>query len=208
MKPYHLFASPGCGSVIVEALLELAGLPYEVESHAFDSLGPGNERISAFNPLGQVPTLVLPDGGVMTESAAIAIYLAERAPAAGLAPAPGDPARAQFLRWIVYLVADVYATYHYADKPQKFVSDAAAARELKESVREHRQDLWRIVEKAIEPAPWFLGRQFSALDVFVAVMTRWTPRRDWFAKECPKLTAIARAMDAEPRLAGIWQRNF
>jgi GST-like protein len=207
-KPYLLFTSRGCGSVLVEAMLELARLPYEREEHAFETLGPANERIRRFNALGQVPTLVLPDGSVMTESAAIALYLAERAPTARLAPALEDPARAQFLRWLVFLVADVYATYYYADKPQQFVSDPAGATELAERIAEHRKNLWRIVERAIEPAPWFLGKQLSALDVFVCVMTRWTPKREWFATECPKLMAIATAVDAKPELQAVWERNF
>lgn len=201
-----LFTSRGCGSVIAEALLELARVPYEREEHAYKSLGPTNARIAAFNPLGQVPTLVLPDGSVMTEVAAIALHLADTAP--GLAPQVGDPARPQFLRWLVFLVADVYATFYYADKPQKFVSGETAAQELKESIREHRLNLWRMVEKAVEPAPWFLGRQFSALDVFIAAMTRWTPRREWFADHCPKLTSIARAADEKPELKEVWARNF
>jgi GST-like protein len=39
-------------------------------------------------------------------------------------------------------------------------------------------------------------------------MTRWRPRRDWFAEQCPKLHAIALACDADPRLAPVWARNF
>ncbi len=203
-----LFTSRGCGSVIVEALLELVQVPYDREEHAFKSLGPANERIRSFNPLGQVPTLVMPDGSVMTETAAIALHLADTVPASGLAPRVGDPARAQFLRWLIFLVADVYATFYYADKPERFVSGEEPAKELKQAIREHRLNLWRMVEDAIRPAPWFLGRQFSALDVFVCVMTRWTPRRDWFAEHCPRLNAIARAVDERAELEAVWARNF
>jgi GST-like protein len=207
-KSHLLFTSRGCGSVIAEALLELAHVPYEREEHAYKALGPANERIAVYNPLGQVPTLVLPDGSVMTEAAAIALHLADLAPDAGLAPRVGDAARPQFLRWLVFLVADVYATFYYADKPQKFVSGEAATRELKESIRAHRLNLWRMAEKAAQASPWFLGQQFSALDVFVAAMTRWTPRRDWFADNTPKLIAIARATDEKAELKEVWSRNF
>lgn len=207
-KTHLLFTSRGCGSVIAEALLERAHIPYEREEHAFKSLGPTNARIATYNPLGQVPTLVLPDGSVMTEVAAIALHLADLAPAANIAPKVGDPARPQFLRWLIFLVADVYATFYYADKPEQFVSDEAAAKELKTSIREHRLNLWRMVEKAAHAEPWFLGQQLSALDVFVAAMTRWTPRREWFAENCPKLTAIARAADELQELKPVWARNF
>ncbi len=207
-KPHLLFTSRGCGSAIAEALLELARIPYDREEHAFKSLGPANERIAAYNPLGQVPTLVLPDGSVMTEVAAIALHVTDIAPAANIAPKVGDPARPQFLRWLVFLVADVYATFYYADKPEKFVSGEEPAKELKTSIRGHRLNLWRMVEEAARAEPWFLGQQFTALDVFVAAMTRWTPRRDWFAENCPKLTSIARAADERPGLEAVWARNF
>jgi GST-like protein len=56
--------------------------------------------------------------------------------------------------------------------------------------------------------PWFLGARFSALDIYVTVMTRWTPRRAWFAANTPKLGALAARGDAVPELAAVWQRNY
>lgn len=207
-KPYLLFTSKGCGSVLVEALLELTGETYEREEHAFETLGPKNSRIARYNPLGQVPTLVLPDGSVMTQSAAIAIYLADHTPTSRLAPAIDHPDRAQFLRWLIFLVADLYATYYYADKPEQFVSGEKPAAELKESIGEHRKRLWKIVEANARGTPWFLGQQFCALDVFIAAMSRWTPRREWLTDHCPKLAAIAVAADQKPELKAVWGRNF
>jgi GST-like protein len=67
--------------------------------------------------------------------------------------------------------------------------------------------LWRQVE-TVAGAPWFLGPRFSALDVYIVVMTHWQPRRGWFEAECPQLCGIALRADGEPRLVGVWQRNF
>lgn len=205
---YQLFASPGCGSVTSEALLVLANLPHRIEYLPFDSLGPQNERLRALNPLGQVPTLLLPDGTVMTESAAIALLIAARVPAARLAPAADDPGFPVFLRWLVFLTASLYSTFTYADFPARFVTDHDAQKELKQRVRERRQQLWIQLESALDPDPWTLGSRFSALDVFVSVMTRWTPRRDWFAHNCPKLYRLALQVDENPRLKIVWSRNF
>ena len=57
-------------------------------------------------------------------------------------------------------------------------------------------------------APWFLGDRFSALDLYIAVMTRWRPRRAWFAAHAPKLHGIALAAERVPEIAGVWRRNF
>ncbi len=205
---YVLIGAPGWGSAIAEALLDLSGLPYQVEDIDASKSTAESKRLTALNPLAQVPTLLLPDGAVMTESAAIALHLADCAPGAELAPPPGDPTRAAFLRWLVFIVANVYPMYTVGDDPSRFVSGEAAQKELRESTDAYRAKSWRIVEAAIAPRPWFLGTRFSALDVYAKVMTHWRPRRDWFKDNCPKLMSVALAADKEPRLAKVWQRNF
>ena len=206
---YRLYGVPSWGSVLVEAALVQARLPYTFENVAgFDEPGPARDRLVAVNPLAQVPVLMLPDGTVMTESAAIALHVADRVPAAGLAPPPGDPARDAFLRWLVFIVANVYPMYTVGDDPSRWVSTETAQKELRASTDAYREKSWRIVEAAIAPQPWFLGKHFSALDVYVKVMSHWRPRRDWFKANCPKLMSVARAADKEPRLANVWQRHF
>jgi GST-like protein len=204
---YTLYGAKGWGSTIAEAVLDVAGLPYRVEDVMVVEAGPGRDRLLALNPLGQVPTLVMPDGSIMTESAAIVLHVNDLAPAAGLVPPPGDPLRPAFLRWLVFLVAQVYPTFTYFDFPERWVGGEAAQADLKERLGEYRKRLWRQVEGAAA-SPWFLGERFSALDVYVCAMTHWQPRRAWFAAECPKLTQIATKADAEPRLARVLKRNF
>jgi GST-like protein len=57
----------------------------------------------------QVPVLALPNGELITESAAILIHLADSHPAARMSPALDDPRRPAFLRWMVYVSAQIYA---------------------------------------------------------------------------------------------------
>jgi GST-like protein len=57
-------------------------------------------------------------------------------------------------------------------------------------------------------AEWFLGLRFSALDIYLAVMTRWRPRRPWFAEHLPVLHGIAARAETRPELAQVWRRNF
>ena len=66
----------------------------------------------------------MPDGSVMTETAAIALHVDELVPAAGLFPAPGDPLRRDALRWLMFLIAAVYPTFTYGDEPEKWIGDA------------------------------------------------------------------------------------
>jgi GST-like protein len=208
MKPYRLFGRPGWGSVIVEAQLAALGLPVEyVEVPNLFESEEGRRDLGRVNPLAQVPTLELPDGSVMTESAAITLHLADATGRDDFVPPAAHPARPQFLRWLVFLVANVYPTFTYVDDPRRFVADEAAAKAFEAAVSEYRQRLWQMAESAAG-APWFLGDRFSALDVYVYTMTHWRPGRKWFDQNTPRLAAIADAIRQDTRFRAVWERNF
>ena len=204
---HRLIGNPGCGSAIVEAVLALSGLPYETEMLEIWQPGPERDRLFQLNPLGQVPVLILPDGSVMTESAAMVLHVIDQAPAAGLAPGPTDPARPAFLRWLIFLVATIYPTFTYGDDPSRYVNEQEARDELRAVTDAERQRAWRQIETGIA-GPWMLGETRSALDLYVWVMSHWRPRRDWFAAYCPKLSRIADAVAADPRLAAVKSQNW
>lgn len=199
-----LYGRAGFGSAIVEIVAALAGLKLDyVEA---DPMTPeGRAKLLPLNPMAQTPTLVLPDGSVMTESVAIALMMARRT--GKLEPPADSPEWAQHLRWLAFL-ATIYATFWYADDPSRVLKAPEAQAELKESLNEHRKRLWRILEDAAQDGDSFFRCGRTALDAFLAVMTRWSPRRPWFAAECPKLVRIADAVAAEPAAQPIIARNF
>ena len=208
MADYTLWGRQGWGSTIVEAQLELYGLKYRYEPVEDLFRTPGaREKLEKVNPLAQVPTLVMPDGSIMSESAAITLLLADITGRDSLVPGPDAPERAKFLRWLVFLVANIYPTFTYADDPARFVSVNAARDPFRAATDAYAQRLWRQVEREAG-TPWFLGERFSALDIYVDIMTRWRPKRGWFEIETPRLFAIARRADALPELADVWKRNF
>ncbi len=205
MTRMTLYGAPGWGSTLVEAMLAVADIPYDfVDVEGFDRPGPARDTLIALNPLAQVPTLVLPDGTVMTESAAIALLLAELAPDAPLAPPPGAPDRAQFLRRLIWLVANVYPTFTYADYPARWTTDEDG---LVASVMDHRKRLWLQFEAEIG-APHVLGTRLSALDIYVAAMVNWHPGRAWYDAETPRIAAAADAALTHPAIAAVMARNF
>jgi GST-like protein len=205
---YKLYGRPGWGSTLVEAQLGWYGLAYEIVEvdDLFASAG-ARDTLLPLNPLAQVPTLILPGRQVMTESAAITLHLAEITGSGDLVPAPGEAIRPDFLRWLIFIVANLYPTFTYVDDPARFVADPAAQQGFLTSVSAYRERLWGQVEE-VAGAPWFFAERFTALDIYITVMTRWRPRREWFAANCPKLHAIALRAEAEPRLAAVWRRNF
>ena len=109
---YILHGAVGTGSFVVEAALLKAGAPHTLVNmwQRGDKKRPRlrSPPFVELNPKGQVPVLVLPGGEVVTESAAILLHLAAAFPEAQLAPAPGTPAHATFLRHLL-LIYDICA---------------------------------------------------------------------------------------------------
>jgi GST-like protein len=203
-----VYGRAGWGSAIVEAQLAWYGLPFTVEPVGDMLRDPeARRKIESINPLAQLPTVVMSDGTVMSESAAITLLLADMTGKDTLVPGPRAAERAPFLRWLVFIVANIYPTFTYADVPARFVEVEAAQAPFGKTLDAYRQKLWRQLEDATV-GPWFLGERFSALDLFIAVMTHWGPKRPWFEKETPKLFAIARRADALPELTEVWRRNW
>jgi GST-like protein len=202
-----LYGTPGWGSAIVEAQLTWYGLPF-----AFHDTGDvlkdhaARERLAKLNPLGQMPTLLI-DGKVMTESAAITLWLADVTGRDDLVPGPAAPERAEFLRWLIFIVANIYPTYTYADLPGRFVPVEAAQKPFADAVNGYAKRLYLQLESQAG-APWFLGARMSALDIYLAVLTRWRPGKSWFEAETPKLFARAAAVHAQLQLKPVWTHNF
>ena len=86
---HTLFGYPGSGSAAVELALRRCGLPFEPVNAASWAPESAREQLAAANPLQQIPTLRLPAGAVITESAAILIQLGLEHPASGLLPGVG-----------------------------------------------------------------------------------------------------------------------
>ena len=204
---WQLYGARGWGSTLAEAALAWVGAPFEfIDVEGFDEPGPARDRLLAVNPLARVPTLVAPDGEIMTESAAIVLRLAELHPDKQLAPSADDAHRPAFLNRLIWFVSVLYPTFTYRDYPERWAPDAAE--QLVERIDEFRRSLWLQLESEVGDSAWVLGERPSALDIYVSVMSHWRPRRAWIAGHCPKLHRIALATEKLPALAPVMARNF
>jgi GST-like protein len=200
---YVVYGAQGSGSVMVEAALTLMDLPYRViEAYGDDP------KLVAANPMRQVPALVLPSGELMTESAAILIWLADAHPEARMAPTMASHARPAFLRWMAFLSAAIYALYWIRDEPARIIDDEALGQIAKARIADRFIDCWRIMEAQVDPGRYVLGDDLTVLDLYVAVVSRWAGGRARFNEAAPKLAAVARRVDAEPRLREFWAARF
>ncbi len=204
----ELIGSLGCGSMIVELAMALTGLPCTVTDVPYLGDGPERARLLCLNSLGQVPTLILDNGTVMTESAAILLYLDDLAPTAGLIPPAGSAGRAAFLNRLILLVAAIYPTFTYGDEPARWTEPGASAELLRARTDTAREAMFLRWEQAAGAGPYAAGAAVSALDLYLIPMTRWRPRRPWFAGHAPRLMGFADEAVAHAALAPVLARHL
>jgi GST-like protein len=214
LNGYLVYGAAGSGSTPVEATLTLLGAPYRVVERAVWEDAAAAAEMEHVNPLRQVPALVLPPNGsgageLMTESAAILIHLADSHPGSGLSPATDSPLRPRFLRWMAYIAAQIYALYWIRDDITRLAADKAHEHVLRERTAARISACWTMMELQAAPAGRFmLGDDISVLDLYLAVVSRWGPRRRGFYAAAPRLGDVARHVDGEPRLAAFWAERF
>ena len=210
MPKLTLYGAKGSGAVAVEAALRLAGQDYDlIDSYTFDPDDrESGDKVLAANPMRQVPALVLPSGEIVTESAAILVWLAEQHLGARLGPPPGDAKRAQFLRWMSFVSSAIYSLYWVKDDPSRLVPDPGGHAALEQRVLDRIAECWAIMEGQVAPGRYLLGDELSVLDLYVAVVSRFNPRRERFYEVAPRMGEIVRRVDEDPRLTALWAERM
>jgi GST-like protein len=203
---YTLYCSQGSGAAAVEAALVLAGIPFRTVEAASWEPGPGLDELTRVNPLAQIPTLVLPDGSVMTESAAILIHLAFSHPESGLLPKDAS----QAIRGLVYIAANCYAAIGVIDYPERYCSDANAdvRKRIVAGTRARLHYLWDVFADTFPARPYLSGERLGALDLLATVVSKWSGTRQHLATSRPALGALVQKVENDPRIASIFARYW
>ncbi len=147
----------------------------------------------------------LPEGEIITESAAILLTLADHFPQARLLPPQASNDRAKAYRWLAFMAGEIYPIVEIVDYPERFVAVEAEA--LRAKARERIRERILIIERMIQ-GPFLLAHGFSILDIYAAMFTRWSLAPDWKLANLPKLMELADAVSQRPAIAPVWQRHF
>lgn len=192
---YKLYTRPGSGGFVVEAALALADTPFERIDIPKDR---PDQAFLDISPLNQVPVLTLPDGRSMTESAAICILLAERHPDAGLAPAVGAPARADFLRWMAFMSSVLYPAIlrlYYADR---YTTDADGTTAVKQAAIAEMDRGFAVIDTALRGRDWLAGDLMSLADIYLVMLMAWHPNVDKARATWPNVERLWLTLRAHP----------
>lgn len=183
---YTLYYSPGTASMCVHQALIEANAQYRL---VLVDLQAGRQRDPAYlklNPSGVVPTLLI-DDAPFTESAALLMTVATRHPQTGLAPAESSPSRAAWYQWILYLANTLQPAFRLLFYPTDISDDANTQAILKAATCRNIESIWtRIDAHLVARGPYLLGAEFSAADLMLIMLMRWSrnmpkPVTEWEA---------------------------
>lgn len=192
-----LFHHPRSRAATVVWMLEELGLPYELRHVELSKGEQKGAEHRALNPMGKVPVLVDGDA-VVTETAAIGVYLADRYALGRLAPALDDPARGTYLRWCFTAPSVV--------EPGCMAHAAGWQYGPGQAGWGTWDELLETLEQGIGDGPWLLGERFTMADVILGATLRWMLMFGMMDKR-PSFIAYVQRLDERPACQRAAARN-
>ena len=189
MKLYYLTGACSLASAI--SLLE-AGLKFELVKvdrktrRAADGLD-----FNEVNPKGYVPALTLVNGEVLTENVAVLQYIADRNPAAKLAPAAGTLERYRLMEWLSFINSEIHKSFS-----PLFRAEAHEA--VKEYARANLTRRLDYAERALGSKPYLMGEQFTVADAYLYVVLGWGTHVNVDIGRWPQLKRLHDRVGARP----------
>jgi len=163
--PVTFFHAPFSRSGITRAMLEELGLPYDLVTLDLERDEQRSAEYLSINPMGKVPA-IRHQGALITEQPAILMHLADLHPEKRLAPPIGDPARGEYLRWMVF----------YGSCFEPAITDRSASRAPVPQRTCGYGDYDSVMDTLaaqLERGPWLLGDMFTAADVLWGGALNW-----------------------------------
>lgn len=204
---YKLYYALGSAAMGVQTLLEEVSAEYELIQTTIDMDKPRPPEQLALNPNGWVPVLIWGEKA-MYECAAITIFLADRYPESGLAPAVDEDDRGTYLQTLVYFsnsVQNAFQLNYYPDRFANTPEDEASA--MARGCRRLRET-WGVIDDQIGDKQWILGGRFSAADLYLFMLTTWLapargqPRVDEF----PNVHRVAQQVVKRPSIQKVYEQ--
>lgn len=201
---YTLFFSPGAAGMAPHGMLQEIGAAHrlvEIDMKAGAQRAPDFLKIS---PNGRVPALLDGDLAIF-ESAAIVMHLADKHPEAGLAPPPGTAERAAYYQWLVFLTNTVQETFMGYFYPGRYVTDEAAMAHVKATAVERLQPFFAILDGKLADGPYLLGARYSAADIYLLMLARWSRNMPKPAATYPNIKRCLDLVRARPAIERMFQ---
>jgi glutathione S-transferase len=188
-----LYFAPGARSLSPHIVLREAGLPFALEQ--VDVRAKKTEAGGDFlqiNPKGQVPTLELDDGEVLTEGPAIVQYIADKSPGSKLAPPAGTKERYR-VQWLNFIASELHKNFSPLFR-------ATTPEDYKPVARENLAGRFDYLDKHLAPRRYLMGDTFTVADAYLFVMTNWANALQLDLTPFPSLRAFRERVLTRPKV--------
>ena len=205
---YQLFYAEPSAAMGVRVVLEELAQPYELIETDISPNSPRAPALLALNPNGWVPVLIWEKGAIY-ECGAIVTFLCDRHSHAGLAPSVEDGERGKFLQWLFFFSSSLQNAYQMTHYPDRFCQGKEDQGSVKQRSLTRLRELWQVVDDAIRDQQWLLGSQFTAVDIYLFMLTTWLrdehghPR----VQEFSNVSRIATAVMKRPSVRMVYSSS-
>jgi glutathione S-transferase len=186
-----LFYLPGACSLAPHIALREAGIAFDLVRVGRDKQTADGRDFLTINPYGYVPALELDDGRVLLEGPAIMQYLADLAPAAGLAPANGSFARYQLQAMLTFINSELH-------KPLGGLFRPGLAEEAKAEAVARVDARLKTLSSQMGERPWLVDEHYSVADMYLFVVLGWLRIFKLDIQQWPVLAAHSARVAARP----------
>lgn len=190
----RLYTMPGACSLAAHIALREAGIPFELVkvSHHTHKTSDGVD-FNQINPKGYVPALILDNGELLTENAALLQYIADLNPAAGLAPPGGTLERYRVSEWLAYINSEIHKSFSVLFAPN-------ASDDMKQYARAALSKRVGWLAQRLGAKPYLLGEQFTVADAYLFVTLTWAPLVGFDLSPWPNLMSFVERIRARPHV--------
>ena len=189
-----LYSLAGACSLATNIALREAGVAFELikVSHHTHRTSDGVD-FNEINPKGYVPALVLDSGELLTENAALLMYVADLNPAAKLAPPVGTMARYRVMEWLAYINSEVHKSFSPLFAPN-------APEDMKQYARANLTKRVGWLAAQLGAKPYLTGEQFTVADAYLFVVLGWSGHVGFDLSPWPNLKSFQERVAARPHV--------
>ena len=168
----RFYYGPKTCALATHIVLEYVGADYEAIKLDFRENQQRSKEYLAVNPKGRVPALVT-DRGVITETPALLLYLAQTYPQAKVAPLDDPFALAEMQAAKSWFCSTVHVAHAHGPRGSRWSDDPAALQSMKAKVSTNMSDCFDLIEKELLRGPWLMGANFTVADPYLFTMSSW-----------------------------------
>jgi glutathione S-transferase len=183
-----LYYAPATCALASHIALEQAGADYCTERVDFKSSQQRSPEYLKLNPKGRVPALVT-ERGVLTETPAILLYIAQCFPQAKLAPFDDPWALAQLNAFCSYLCSTVHVAHAHKRRGARWADDPTAIEAMQRKVAANMTACFDHIEADVLQGPWAFGQDYTIADPYLFTIGEWLEGDGVDVSRYPKLLA-------------------